>query len=195
MSSFENLKSNLSKYHYSDWLIKQQFWKVLSVPQIDLRKPEQPSNENIFPFITNYNPNIYSTSKSSVNCLNNNNVSGFLSINLIQSKRRPSNLKKKLTKVEYRDVLSGTSNCTDKRCECCNYLLINDLCTIKKVKTTFKLRNCFTCDSFNIILVVICDTRKHVKKNILEIQGKKILNWDTESEYIINTFSNHNTAN
>ena len=42
------------------------------------------------------NPNIYSTIKSSVICLKNNNVSGFHKINLIQSKRQPPNLKKLL---------------------------------------------------------------------------------------------------
>ena len=115
------------------------------------------------PFIITFNlnnPNIYSNVKSSVICLKNNNVSGFHNINLIQSKRQPSNLKKLLTKSEYGEVLSGTFNCSDKRCECCNYLLINDHCTFKNVQITFKLKNRFTCDSCNLMYVVTCDTCK-----------------------------------
>ena len=83
----ENLKSNLSKYHYPDSLIKQGFQKAFSIPQKDLRKPKKPSNENIMLFITTSNPNnpnIYSTIKSPVNCLKNNNVGGFHIIKLIQ---------------------------------------------------------------------------------------------------------------
>ena len=130
----ENLKSNLSKYNYPDSLIKQGFPKALSIPQKDLRKPKKLSNENILPFITSFNlnnPNIYSTIKSLVTCLKNNSVSGFHNIKLIQSK-------------------------CHKRCECCNYLLINDHYTLKNVQITFRLKNCFTCDSFNLINVVIC---------------------------------------
>ena len=159
----ENLYSNLSKYHYANSLIKQEFQKALSKTQKDLRKPKKPSNENILPFITTFNPNspnIDSTIKSSVICLKINNVSGFHNINLIQSKRQPPDLKKLLTKAEYGEVLSGTYNCSGKRCECCNYLLINDHYTFKSVQITFKLKNHFTCDSFNSIYVVICNKCK-----------------------------------
>ena len=113
------------------------------------------------PFIRTFNPNnpnIYSTIKSSVNCLKN--VSGFHNIKLIQSQRQSPNLKKLLTKAEFGEILLGTFNCSDKRCECCNYLLINDHYTFKNVQITFKLKNRFTCDSFNIIYVVICGTCK-----------------------------------
>ena len=140
----KNLKTNLSKYHCPDSIIKQEFQKTLSIPQEDLWKPKKPSNENILPFITTFNPNnpnIYSTIKSSVNCLKNNNVSGFHNIKLIQSKHQSSNRKKLLIKAEFGEVLLGTFNCSDKRRECCNYLLINDHYTLKNVQITFKLKN------------------------------------------------------
>ena len=159
----ENLKSNLSKYNYPVLLIKQGFQKAFSVPQKDLRKPKKLSNKNILPFITIFNPNnhnIYSTIKSLVNCLKNNSISSFHNIKLVQSKHQPPNLKRLLTKAEYGEVLPGTNNCNDKRCECGNCLLINDHCTFKNIQNTFKLKNCFTCDSFNFIYVVICDKCK-----------------------------------
>ena len=111
------------------------------------------------PFITTFspnNPNIYSTIESSVNCLKNNNVSGFHNIKLIQSKRQSPNLKKLLSKAEFGEVLSCTFNCSDKRCECWNYLSINDHYTFKNVQITFRLKNRFTCDSFNLAYAVIC---------------------------------------
>ena len=100
LKNLENLKTNLSKYHYPDSLIKQGFQKALSIPRKDLRKPKKPSNKNNLPFITIFNPNnpnVDSTTKSSVNCLKNNNVSGFHNIKLIQSKPQSPNLKKLLT--------------------------------------------------------------------------------------------------
>ena len=77
---------------------------------------------------------------------------------LIRSKRQFPNLKKFLTKAELGEVLSGMFNHGDKRCECCNYLLINDRYILKSVQIFFKLKNRFTCDSFNVIYVVICGT-------------------------------------
>ena len=115
------------------------------------------------PFIIRFNPNnpnICSTIKSSVNCLKNNSVSSFYNIKLIQNKRQPHNLKILLTKAEYGEVLSGTFNCSDKRCESSNCLLINDHYTFKNVQITFKLKSRFTCHSFNLIYVVICDKCK-----------------------------------
>ena len=47
LKNLENLKSNLSKYHYPNSLIKQGFQKALSISQKYLRKPKNLSNENI----------------------------------------------------------------------------------------------------------------------------------------------------
>ena len=118
--------------------------------------------------------NIYSIIKSSVNCLKNNSVSSFQNIKLIQSKHQPPNLKKLLCKAEYGEVLSGSFNCSDKRCECCNYyLLINDHYTFKNVQITFELKNHFTCDSFKLTYVVICDK---CKEEYIGETGKEKLN-------------------
>ena len=119
------------------------------------------------------NPNIYRTIKSLVNCLKNNNVSGFLNIKLIQSKRQSPISKQKLTKAEFGEVLSGTFNCSDQRCECCKYLLIIDHYTFKNVEITFKLKNRFTGDIFNFIYVVICGT---CKEEYIGEPGKEKLN-------------------
>ena len=92
--------------------------------------------------------------------MKNNNVSGFHNIKLTWNKHQSPNLKKLLTKAEFGEVLSGTFKCNDKRCECCNYLLINNHYTYKNVQITFKLKHCFTCNSFNLTYGVICLTCK-----------------------------------
>ena len=66
------------------------------------------------------------------------NDSGFHNIKLIQSKHQSPNLKKLSTQAKFGEVLSGTFNCSDKRCECCNYLLINDDYTFKEERQLFK---------------------------------------------------------
>ena len=69
LRNLENVKSNLWKYHYPDSLINQGFQKVNSVPQKDLRKPKEPSNESILLFISTFSPskpNMYSTINSFV---------------------------------------------------------------------------------------------------------------------------------
>ena len=148
----EKFKGKLTK-------MKKNILQVSHIPQVI----SMASNESILPFITTFNPNnpnIYSTIKSSVNCLKNNNVSGFHNIKLIQSKRQSPNLKKLLIKAEFGKVLSGMFNCSNKTCECCNYLGINDHYTFKNVQISFKLKNQFTCDKSNLICVVFCDTCK-----------------------------------
>ena len=112
LKNLENLKSNLSKYNYLDLLLKQGFEKALSIPQKGLKNPKKSSNENILLFITTFNPsnsNIYTTCKSSITCLKNNSVSGFHNIF-----------------YQVFHILSGTFNCSDERCDCCNYVLIID---------------------------------------------------------------------
>ena len=54
----------------------------------------------------------------------------------------------------------STFNCSDKRCECYNYLFKIDYYNFKNVQITFKLKNHFACDSFNPIYLAICDTCK-----------------------------------
>ena len=89
--------------------------------------------------------------------MKNNNIRGFHKINLIQSKRQSPTLKNFLTKAEFGEILLGRFDCSDKRCECSNYLMKNDHCTFKNGQITFKLKSCFTCDSSNLIYVIICD--------------------------------------
>jgi len=89
----------------------------------------------------------------------NNKVGGFHNeIKLIQSKRQGNNLKKILTKAEFSSKPATVSKCGDKRCECCNYLYLGNNYIFKNTKTQFTLKSPMSCDSSNLIYVVICPT-------------------------------------
>ena len=146
--------SVLSKYHYPDSLIKQEFQKNLSIPQKDLRKSKNPSNENILPFITTLNPNnpnIYSTIKSSVDYLKNNTVSSFHNINLRKVSINSTISKiiplKKNTEKFYQVRLTVVI----KDVNTAIYLLINNHYTFRNVQIRFKLKHRSAYDSFNLI--------------------------------------------
>ena len=50
----------------------------------------------------------------------------------------------------------GVFKSPDKRCESCTILLLGNSYTLKNVVQTFNLRTHITCDSSNLLYVVIC---------------------------------------
>ena len=70
--------------------------------------------------------------------------------------RQPPSLKKLLTKVEFSIEEVGVRKRQDLRCECCESLLLSKEYTFKNVNKTFILKTSMSCNSFNVIYVVIC---------------------------------------
>ena len=68
------------------------------------------------------------------------------------------NLQKILTKAAFSQKQVGVFRCSDKRCECCTSLLLGNSYTFKNVDKTFNLKAHFSCDSSNLLYVVICPT-------------------------------------
>ena len=119
------------------------------------------SNDNSLPFITTYNPNnpnFYEIIDKSVEYLKRNEVDGFENLRIIKSKRQAPNLKKILTKAEFSQKQVVVFKCPDKICECCASLLLGNSYTFKNVYKTFILKAHFSCDSSNLLYVVICPT-------------------------------------
>ena len=161
MKHLENLKDNLKKYQYPEDLIESGIKKASNIPLQELRTPKTRSNENSLPFITTFNPNnpnFYGMIEKSVECLKRNKVDGFENLKLIKSKRQAPSLKRILTKAEFSQKQIGVYKCLDKRCECCASLLLSDSYTFKNINKTFKLKESFSCDSANLLYVVICPT-------------------------------------
>ena len=94
----------------------------------------------------------------SVECLKRNKVDGFENLKVIKSKRQAPNLKRILTKAEFSQKQVGVYKCPDKRCECCASLLLGNSYTFKNVDKTFNLKTYFSCDSYNLLYIIICPT-------------------------------------
>ena len=94
----------------------------------------------------------------SVECLKRNKVDGFQNLKVIESKRQAANLKRILTKAEFSQKQVGVYKCPDKRCECCASLLLGDSYTFTNVEKTFNLKTYFSCDSYNLLYIIICST-------------------------------------
>ena len=99
------------RYHYLDFRNsdKTRNPESFSLTKVTYRnvKRRDSSNENILPFITTDNwdnTNIYSTVESSLYYSKNNNVRGFHSIRVIQSKWQDLYLKKLETKEKVHQV-------------------------------------------------------------------------------------------
>ena len=104
---------------------------------------------------------VFNITKSSVKFIKTNEVPGFSKeLKVIQSRRQAPNLKKLLTKAEFKSGEPCVKACGDKRCECCSHLLLSNAYKFKNVDVTFKIKIRFTCDSSNLIHVVICPNCK-----------------------------------
>ena len=75
---------------------------------------------------------------------------------LITGKQQPPNLKKLLTKAEFSNEEVGAKKCQDSQCECCKSFLLFNKYTFKNVNKTFKLKTMMSCNSFDVIYVIIC---------------------------------------
>ena len=151
--------TTLKKYDYPFNIITNGIKKALEIPQKELRKPKEKINRWSLILISTFNPNnppVLNAIKNSVEVLKRIKVPGFESIKLINSKRQPPSLKKLLTKVEFSIEEVDVRKRQDLRCECCESLLLFKEYTFKNVNETFTLKTSTSCNSFNVIYVVIC---------------------------------------
>ena len=84
------LQENLKKYDYPVNIITNGIKKALGTPQNELRKPKVKQTYEDLPFTSTFNsnnPSVYNAIKNSFEVLKRNNIPGFESIKLINSKR------------------------------------------------------------------------------------------------------------
>ena len=157
------LKEKFRIYGYPEKVVEIGIQKPLRIPQTELSQPKTIENNNNLTFISTFNPNnpkIFDLAKSGVNTLVENDVNGFKNIRLIHAKRQPPNLKRILTNSLFTNKTVGVFKCSDSRCLCCQQLLLEISYTFKNVGKQFFLKTKMTCDSRNLIYVVICPTCK-----------------------------------
>ena len=97
-------------------------------------------------------------SVKSVECLKRNKVDDFQNLKVIKSKRQVRNLKRILTKAEFYQKQVGIYKSPEKRREYCASLLLGHLYAFKNVDKTFNLKTYFSCDSYNLLYIIICPT-------------------------------------
>ena len=156
----DQLRKNLTPQRYPQDVINKGISKAMSIPQNQLRKPKESRNvDKIIPYISTYNPNnsqIFDTVKSTFESLKHNEVPGFKDLSIIQSKRQAPNLKRILTKAEFSSKQPMVRKCGDLRCGCCKYLLPADHHIVKETSYRFQLKSSMSCNSCNLIYVLIC---------------------------------------
>ena len=77
---------------------------------------------------------------------------------VFSSKGQAPNLKKILTKAEFSQKQFGIYKCPDKRCECWASLHLGNSYTFQNVDKTFNLKTHFSCESSNLLYIIICPT-------------------------------------
>ena len=160
LKHLEELKEIMCRQKYPLEIINKGITKAISIPQTELRQPKDTENsEKVLPFVTTYNqnnPSVFSTIKTDFQALCDNEVPGMRDFKLIQSRRQPSNLKKILTKAEFTSKPPIVSQCGNTRCECCKSLLLSDHYVFKEVNYKFTLKMPMSCESSNLIYVLVC---------------------------------------
>ena len=94
----------------------------------------------------------------SVECLKRNKVDSFENLRVIKCKRKAPNLKRILAKARFSSKQVRVCKCPDNIWKCCASLLLGNSCTFKNVDKTFNLKTCFSCDSYNLLYIIICPT-------------------------------------
>ena len=154
------LRENLLTQKYPPKLIDQGISKASSISQSELRKAASKKNkDHNIPFITTYNPNNPNISSDVLNIFNSlktNCVPGFTDLNLIQCRKQAPNLKRILCKAAFSSKKTTIQKCGDKRCKCCEFLLLTDHYIFKNTGYKFVLKTCMSCNSSNLIYVIVC---------------------------------------
>ena len=117
----------------------------------------------------------------------------FKDIKLIKSQRQPSSLKKLSTPAIYSNKKEYCSNkCTKTRCACCDYIKEGSFHTFKTAEDIFYLKEDMTCESSDLIYVIVCST---CNEEYIERLERRKQGFVTELVFIDNTSVNRNISN
>ena len=102
------------------------------------------------------NPSVYAIIKSTFESLQENEIDGMRDFKLIHSRRQPANLKNILASAEFSMKLLEVSKCGKSKCECCDYLILSNHYIFKEVNYKFTVKSSMSCESSDLIYVVVC---------------------------------------
>ena len=153
------LKTWLLKAKYPPGLINNCFYQVLQMDQLALRTKRIRDKSQILPFVQK-NPDVYKYLLNAFNFLLSSQkyANLFQGTRLIRSERQPRNLGRLLQSSFF--SLSrpkwGVTRCNQKKCKACKFVQEVDSFYFHRVNINFKIRAKFTCESRNLIYVIVC---------------------------------------
>jgi hypothetical protein len=157
----QEMKSDLLKRGYPPQLIDRGIEKATSLSIETLRTPKPVTETNPCAFVYTHNPrnrNMWTTVQNSLDVLHSNpRCSRVLnSFVLINSRRQPPNLKKLLTKARLDTATPTVTQCLDKRCGTCPYLITGEHFTFKGSQKPFRVKVSMNCATENLLYVLQC---------------------------------------
>ena len=157
------LKKILVTQKCPEKIIQKGIEKALNIPLQELRSTKPKNNDHVLPFISTYNPNnrnLFPTIKRTFDSLKTMATTKeiFKNYRLIDSKRQAPSLEKLLCNSHFssQENKHKASNC-GKHCFCCDYIREGESYKFLNFEKEFLLKYTFTCESTNLIYVVICD--------------------------------------
>ena len=158
----QELVTTLQSQKYPKPVIENAISRASQIPQNELRQSKQQNADNTIAFVSTYNennPKLFQNIKQTFDFLKANSMKDELkNTKLIHSKKQSPNLKRILTKAEFTEKVEGkVETCGDKRCGCCKRLYKESKYTFKNTGQTFELKSQMSCNSSNLIYVIICD--------------------------------------
>ena len=162
--SLNELQKVLYSQEYPQNLIQEAIRKVRPIPIENLRGSKAKTDSNNLPFVATFDPNnknIFPLIQTAFKSLQQpyETKERFKDIKLIKSQTQPSCLKNFLTRAKYSNKKKHCSRKYSKtRCACCDYIKESSFHTFKTIGDIFYLKEDMTCESSDLIYVVICST-------------------------------------
>ena len=159
---YEELRHRLRDKGYPLYIINQGISKADSLTNEQLDRNTTKQEESLVVLSTHNpnNPSLETLVRSSINILDTspNMKSALSNRKLIFAKRQPPNLKRLLSKAEFRSNTSipKVSKC-DKNCETCKSIIEGSTIEIKSTGKVFKVKYNMDCNTRNLIYVMICE--------------------------------------
>ena len=157
----QEMKNDLLLRGYPAKLIDNGIQQANCLSTETLRTPKPIAETNPCAFVSTFNPNnrnmwtvIHNSLdilKSDVRC---NQV--LQSCQMINSRRQPPNLKKLLTRARFEPHTFTVTQCQDKRCGTCLYLITGEKFTFKGSNTPFYVKASMNCGTENVLYVLQC---------------------------------------
>ena len=158
------LKTWLLKAGYPCGLVNYGFSQILQMDQLSLRTKTIHEQKKTLPFVQTHNPKnpeIYKYLLSAFNFLTSSHKYSnlFDGTRLIKSERQPKNLGRLLQNSFFSSEKPkwGVTRCNKSNCGTCPHLQEVDHFFFNRVDRHFKIRATFTCQSGNLIYVIVCN--------------------------------------